>query len=343
MKCRLKEYCRLHVKKIIFVSLDRERWEVSSLPLIFNRFSYLLNAKSKYVLNLLQINTFLVASNLVSISPLESYWYNSAWASPIKKKKKKSNPPFYAFLAFELFSTSINCTNFEVFLIGVCPYRSGLHKFLVVGDDNFFYPVQNAVRSVPGVVSALWPHIEKPPSMQRFIFLHLCSSQHGNRSKRLKTSNVDYKTFSATEEELPVDEHDWSITGKENWKLNKWGTFDSCSWDCSDWLNNKCLILICRCSCLKLCSPSSYYIHQYTMASEYTCSLCSHVSRTVKDYVTHCQFHSNLYRKIFKCPNKRCRRMLTSYGIQGWSLIWTVIIWTHIPVLKFTRSYWQWM
>lgn len=49
------------------------------------------------------------------------------------------------------------------------------------------------------------------------------------------------------------------------------------------------------------------------MESEIVCHLCSHVSRSVKEYVTHCQLHSNQYKVSSKCPVRKCKHRLSSY------------------------------
>lgn len=49
------------------------------------------------------------------------------------------------------------------------------------------------------------------------------------------------------------------------------------------------------------------------MDSEFACPLCSHVSRTIKGYISHYQYHSNEYRRFYDCPVRECKRKLLSY------------------------------
>ena len=49
------------------------------------------------------------------------------------------------------------------------------------------------------------------------------------------------------------------------------------------------------------------------MDSNLSCPYCRHVSKTLKAYVGHTQFHLSEYRPRFKCPFKGCRRQLLSY------------------------------
>lgn len=49
------------------------------------------------------------------------------------------------------------------------------------------------------------------------------------------------------------------------------------------------------------------------MDTELACPLCSHISRTMKGYVEHCEIHSNDYSKLFKCSVKGCKSEMPSY------------------------------
>lgn len=49
------------------------------------------------------------------------------------------------------------------------------------------------------------------------------------------------------------------------------------------------------------------------MDSQFSCHICSHVSKTIKGYVNHCQLHSSEYKVSFTCPIKQCKRKLNSY------------------------------